>query len=107
MEIQAIDVSQLPKVLEEGATLVDVREDHEYEDGHVPGAVLIPLGDLPDRLGELPSDKEFYVMCRTAGRSGRAVEMLVQQGFDARLVLGGIIAWYDSGQDVAEGLEPG
>jgi rhodanese-related sulfurtransferase len=107
MEIETIDVSQLPAALEGGATLVDVREDHEYEDGHVPGAVLIPLGDLPDRLGDLPSDDAFYVMCRTAGRSGRAVEMLVQKGFDARLVEGGIIAWYDSGQPVAEGPEPG
>jgi rhodanese-related sulfurtransferase len=107
MDIQTVDVSKLPEILEAGGMLVDVRHDHEYEDGHVPGAVLIPLPDLPDRVSELPTDREFYVMCRTAGRSGRAVEWLVEQGFDARLVEGGIIAWYDSGQPVAEGPEPG
>jgi rhodanese-related sulfurtransferase len=107
MDMKTIEVDELPKLLEDGATLIDVREDYEYEDGHVPGAMLIPLSDLFDRLEELPADKEFYVMCRTAGRSGRAVEALVEKGFDARLVEGGIIAWYDTGRPVAEGPEPG
>ncbi|MGI8847397.1 MAG: rhodanese-like domain-containing protein [Candidatus Dormibacteria bacterium] len=78
--------------------LLDVREPWEYEQVHIPGAVLIPLAEIPDRLTEVPSDQDVYVHCRLGGRSGRAVEYLREQGRPRTInVLGGIEAWQDAG----------
>lgn len=78
--------------------LLDVREPWEYEQVHIPGAVLIPLAEIPDRLTEVPPDQDVYVHCRLGGRSGRAVEYLREQGRPRAInVLGGIEAWQDAG----------
>jgi len=64
-----------------GAKIIDVREDYEWEGGHVAGAQHITLGTLTERLAELPSkDEEFYVICHGGGRSNRAAEYLRQNG---------------------------
>ncbi len=88
------------------ALMVDVREQNEWDLGHAPGAVHIPLGDLPARLGELPeSDGSLAIVCRSGNRSGRATAWLAQQGFDAVNVAGGMLAWQSSGKPlVAERL---
>ena len=84
----------------EGYALLDVREDDEWEAGHAPGAVHIPLGDLPDRVDELP-DEELLVICRSGGRSRRAADWLNQSGFDAYNVDGGMMSWHRAGLPVA------
>lgn len=83
------------------AVLVDVREAWEWESQRVPGAVLIPLSEIPQRLDEIPSDRDVYVHCRVGGRSSKAVEFLHEHGRPRAInVVGGIEAWQEAGLPV-------
>jgi adenylyltransferase/sulfurtransferase len=76
--------------------VVDVREPAEYEICRIPGAVLIPLSQLPHRLGELDPAKEIVLQCKVGGRSATATAFLRRAGFTrARNLAGGILAWID------------
>jgi adenylyltransferase/sulfurtransferase len=75
--------------------LLDVREPMEFQLTHLPGALLIPLGDLPDRLGEIDLTRDVVVYCHHGIRSARAVEFLRGAGFRARNLTGGLTAWAD------------
>lgn len=75
------------------ALVLDVRQPEEYAEGHVPGSTLIPLGELPARLGEIPKDRPLHVICRVGGRSAQATAYLVANGYDARNMVGGMLAW--------------
>jgi len=78
--------------------LIDVREDSEYAGGHIPGAVLIPLGQISDRLDEIPQDKTVIAVCRSGNRSGQATSFLRDQGFDnVHNMQGGMNAWGQAG----------
>lgn len=95
--------------LADDAVMVDVREPGEWVAGHASGAVHIPLGELPSRTDELPAvDGPLPVVCRSGGRSGRAVEWLRANGYEVRNVAGGMQAWQREGKEmVAEsGGEP-
>jgi molybdopterin-guanine dinucleotide biosynthesis protein A/rhodanese-related sulfurtransferase len=107
MDIPEVDVSELATRRAEGAPLLDVREDDEYAEGHVPGAQHIPLSQVPERAGEIPGDGTVYVICRSGGRSAKAVEHLRSTGVDAVNVAGGTLAWIEAGHDVATGDQPG
>ncbi len=77
-------------------TLIDVREPHEWQICHIPGATLIPLGELPKRLAELDPNAEFVMQCKSGARSGKATELLKLNGFrKVRNMKGGILAWSD------------
>jgi rhodanese-related sulfurtransferase len=76
----------------DGGFLLDVRQPQELDVEHVPGAVNIPLGELRERLGELPCDREILVICRTAQRAYSATRILVQNGFKARNISGGMLS---------------
>ena len=83
-----------------GATppfLLDVREPYEYAEGHIDGARLLPLGELGRRLNELPRDREILVICRSGNRSGAATRQLVQAGYHAVNLSGGMIGWQRAG----------
>jgi rhodanese-related sulfurtransferase len=84
--------------------LIDVREPHEQQISRIPGANLIPLGQLAGRLSELNSADEFVVFCRTGSRSRRALELLLSTGFrNVQNLEGGINAWvkeFDPSQPV-------
>jgi len=79
--------------------LLDVREPNEFDICRIPGSVLIPLAQLPNRLSELPGpsgEAEFIVHCKMGGRSAKAVKLLHEHGFTrARNLKGGILAWID------------
>ena len=75
--------------------LLDVREPMEYQINRLPGSVLIPLGDLPESLGELDGTRDLVVYCHHGIRSVRAVELLRGAGFRARNLAGGIVDWID------------
>ena len=107
MAIPEIDVERLAAALDGGAPLFDVRQPDEYVEGHVPGAVLVPLGDVAARAGEFPRDTTTYVICRSGARSLKAAEFLSTQGVQAVNVAGGTLAWIASGRDVVEGEAPG
>jgi rhodanese-related sulfurtransferase len=81
-----------------GAWLLDVREDGEWDAGHVPDATHIPLGQLGARTGELPVDQEIYVICRSGVRSGRATQALNGAGWRAVNVAGGMQDWAAAGR---------
>ena len=83
------------------AILIDVREPWEWKQMRIPGAVLIPLAEVPQRLDEIPDDRDVYVHCRVGGRSGRAVEFLHEHGRPRAInVVGGIEAWQEAGLTV-------
>src|SRR5579864_5349250 len=76
--------------------LIDVREPHEWQIGHIPYAKLIPLGDLPKRVNELNSADEIVAHCKSGARSAKAVDFLKQAGFKkVKNMKGGILAWSD------------
>jgi rhodanese-related sulfurtransferase len=75
-----------------GEYVLDVREPAELAVEGVPGAVNIPLGQLRARLGELPRDREILVICRSGQRAYYATRILVQNGFKARNLAGGMLS---------------
>ncbi len=103
-DMREIDVAQLEQALAEGAQLVDVREPREYAQAHAPGAVLIPMGQLPGRLQELDRARPVHLICASGNRSGVMAEVLVAAGHDAVNVVGGTGAWLRSGRPVHSGL---
>jgi rhodanese-related sulfurtransferase len=85
----------------EDVVMLDVRTPEEYAEGHIPGVVLIPLAELPNRLAEVPKDKTLVVTCRSGNRSAQAAQLLRQQGYgDVHNMLGGIGAWQEAGYPV-------
>jgi rhodanese-related sulfurtransferase len=103
MEVTQISVDQLASALTEGsAVIVDVRETDEYVLGHVPGAILVPLGTVQERVDAF-SGSPTYVICRSGARSQRACEFLVTQGCEVVNVAGGTMAWIDAGFEVETG----
>jgi len=103
VQLPAIDIATLRDRLDEGAPLIDVREPDEYEEARAPGARLIPLAEVPDRIDEIPADGTVYVICRSGGRSAKAVEHLRANGVDAVNVTGGTLAWIEAGNPVETG----
>lgn len=97
MSIEHVDVAEGRARVEGGALLLDVREQHEWDAGHAPEAVHVVLGELPARVGELPTDRPIVVTCKAGGRSAMATEALVGAGFDAVNLAGGMLAWADAG----------
>jgi len=101
--VPEIDVDELAALREQGAVLIDVRNPDEYESFRVPGARLIPLVEVPERIEEIPDDETVYVICNTGARSARAVEFLNRQGRDTVNVRGGSQAWVEAGRPVESG----
>ncbi len=105
-DVPAVDVDELEGHVGDGAFLLDVRQPDEYEAAHVPGAVLVPLQELGERLDEVPSGEAVYVICHSGGRSRKATVALRSVGVDASNVTGGTQAWIDAGKAVATGPAP-
>ncbi len=97
-----IDVQTLAADLEAGtvSALVDVRTPEEFSEGHIPGAVNIPVDELTQRVGELENQGELYLVCRSGGRSARAAGELSDLGFRTVNVEGGTLAWIEAGHSV-------
>ena len=76
------------------AIILDVRTSAEYAAGHIPGAKLIPLDELPKRINEVPTDTKVYVICRSGNRSNQAVGLLREKGYSNTYnILSGMNAW--------------
>lgn len=106
MDVPEVDIEAFAGLHAQGVPVIDVREPHEYEEGHVPGAVLIPLGEVPDRVAEVPDGQTVYLVCAVGGRSGRAAELLAGQGKDVVNVAGGTKGWIAAGHATVAGTEP-
>jgi rhodanese-related sulfurtransferase len=94
-----ISVAELARRHDAGEdfVLLDVREPDEIATASIPWAITIPMGTIPERLGELPTDKPIAVLCHGGGRSARVTAFLNQNGYpDAVNVAGGIDAWSTS-----------
>jgi len=103
-----IDAGSLPNTIDvqtarslqgrDDVALFDVREPVEYDAGHIAGARLIPLGQVPSRLAEIPKDKTVILTCRSGNRSGQVADFLRQQGWkNVHNMAGGIAAWQQAG----------
>ncbi|MEU8801026.1 rhodanese-like domain-containing protein [Spirillospora sp. NPDC048819] len=99
-----VDVRAFAAAHAEGALVVDVRDRHEYAGGHVPGARLMPMGEVRARLVELEGRRPVYVICASGNRSLLAARWMAAAGIDARSVAGGTAAWVRAGGPVTHGL---
>ncbi|MEJ5314891.1 rhodanese-like domain-containing protein [Anaerolinea thermophila] len=99
-----ISVQEAAQLREEGAFVLDVREPEEWNEYHIPGATLIPLGELASRVNELPRDQKIVVYCRSGNRSQEGRDILKQAGFTAVTSMsGGIKAWSAAGLPTVTG----
>ncbi|CAB4530397.1 unannotated protein [freshwater metagenome] len=107
MAITEIPVNELTTLVENGSLVVDVREPDEYESGHIPGAVLVPLSTVLTNKSEFESDETVYVVCRSGGRSMQACEMLHDVGISNVVnVAGGTMGWISLGNEIVTGEHP-
>jgi rhodanese-related sulfurtransferase len=97
VSIPSVSVDNVPHPLPEGLHVLDVREDVEWQHGHIEGAVHIPLGDLPARLADVPAGQTL-VVCKIGGRSAQATLYLASQGYEVASLAGGRIDWAGAGR---------
>ncbi len=83
--------------------LLDVRQPEEFKQGRIEGAKLIPLGQLTERLDEVPQDREILCICHSGSRSGMAAHQLASRGYQVKNLRGGMIGWQQSGLPVKRG----
>ncbi len=99
-----VDVATAASMRDAGAFVLDVRQPDEWVAGHIPGATLIPLGELPSRTAEVPSDREVVVVCRSGNRSATGRDILLDAGFaTVTSMAGGMNDWAAAGLEVATG----
>ena len=89
----SVTVQEAYNLYNQGAFVLDVRTQEEWDDYHVPNTTLIPLDELPARLSELSLDRQIVVVCRSGNRSQEGRDILLQAGFDATSMNGGLIDW--------------
>jgi rhodanese-related sulfurtransferase len=91
---KTIHSSDLEKLIQnKDVHVVDVREQDEYDMGHIPGVSHLPLSGFPENIHELDKDKKHYLVCASGGRSGMASDYLDEAGFDVVNVDGGMNQW--------------
>ena len=111
VEAAAVDVANLPAEIDvhtaaalngrDDVILIDVREQWEYDDGHIPGITHIPMGEIPNRLAEIPSDIPVVLTCRSGNRSSQVTAFLQENGYEnVHNMQGGILAWQSAGYEV-------
>ncbi len=99
-----VSVEEAAKLRDEGAFILDVREDYEWAEGHIPGSTLIPLNELPDRLAEVPQDQLVVVVCRSGNRSQAGRNILLDAGYSkVTSMAGGVSAWSIRGYPIISG----
>ena len=91
---------------ENGAFVLDVRELNEWEDGHIPDATLIPLGQIESRMDEVPKDQVVVIVCRSGNRSAQARDILKNAGFtNITSMAGGMNQWIAKSYEVEIGQQ--
>jgi rhodanese-related sulfurtransferase len=93
-----VTIEDLATAISHGAYVLDVREPDEYAEAHVPGAVLIPLGQLEERIDEVEDGSRVFVICRSGARSLKGADILESNGIDCVSVAGGTLGWIASGR---------
>lgn len=98
---QEVSVTEVPA----GAYIIDVREDHEYAEDHIAGAVHIPMAQIPARLAEIDLEQDIYLACKAGGRSAQVAQYLVEAQAAGQIsgsgaiinIAGGTDAWRSAG----------
>ncbi len=99
-----ISVDQASQLRGQGAYILDVRERSEWDQFHIPGASLIPLGELPNRLSDVPKDRQVVVVCRSGNRSLVGRDILLKAGFkQVTSMAGGVTEWQFKKLPIATG----
>jgi len=98
--VPAVGPEEAARRVDEGATLLDVREPDEWDAGHAPDAVHVPLAALAASVDDLDPGQAIVAVCRVGGRSERAAAVLLQRGYDAVNLAGGMQAWHAAGLPV-------
>ncbi len=93
-------VDELDAARLRGCRIIDVREPHEYQSGHVPSAESLPVSRVPLHLGALGRRRPVYLICESGNRSLEVARYLDQHGYQAHTVLGGTAAWRAAGRPV-------
>lgn len=105
--VPTVAITGVPDPLPEGLAVLDVREPVEWHHGHVAGALHVPIGELVQRVEEVPTDRQVLVVCRVGGRSAQATAWLQQRGVEAVNLDGGMLEWEAAGRPmVSEGDAP-
>jgi len=99
-----VSVAEALALREAGAFILDVRQPDEWAAGHIPDATLIPLGDLPARIAEVPKDRQVVVVCRSGNRSAQGRDILLGAGRPSvTSMAGGMNDWAAAGYPTATG----
>jgi rhodanese-related sulfurtransferase len=99
-----VSVTEAAALRDEGAFILDVREPDEWVESHIPGATLIPLGELASRVNEVPREREIVVVCRSGNRSQQGRDILLAAGFEqVTSMAGGIKQWTAAGFETVSG----
>jgi rhodanese-related sulfurtransferase len=95
-----LDPKRVAELVAQGAVLIDVRRDYEWEGGRIPGARHIEVNELTSQAESIPKDQPVIFYCRTGNRSGMAAAAFREAGYDAHNMAGGIQAWVDAGLEI-------
>lgn len=99
-----VSVETAAQMREEGAFILDVREQSEWDQFHIPDSTLLPLGSLRQQLDRLPKDKDIVVVCRTGNRSAEARDILLRAGYlNVTSMSGGVTDWQKKGFPIETG----
>jgi len=96
-EPREVSREEAKELIEDGAQLVDVRADHEWEMGRIEGATHLPLAELAERSGEIDKERPVVLYCRGGNRSTMAAQALAAEGYDAMKMNEGIVGWSEAG----------
>jgi rhodanese-related sulfurtransferase len=92
-DVPEVSAEEASTLVSQGALLLDVREPDEWQAGHAPDAIFLPIGQVEARIDELPRDRQILAICRVGGRLAAVVAALNTLGYDAVNVAGGMRAW--------------
>ncbi len=107
VSVREITIDELKIALASGSKVIDVRESDEYLSGHIPTAVHVALGTVPENVERFRDGAEVFLVCQAGGRSMRACEFLHDQGITNVVnVIGGTSGWLALGNPVNMGLQP-
>jgi len=99
----SVSVDEAYQMYQDGTFVLDVRTPEEWNEFHAPNTTLIPLDELASRLDELPKDQPIVVVCRSGNRSQSGRDILLQAGFNATSMTGGLNEWRSKGYTVVSG----
>jgi len=96
-----VTLDELADVIDRGGFVLDVREQDEWDAGHVPNAHHIPMNEVAENLNKLDDGARIFIICRSGGRSMTVANYLEAQGYDVVSVAGGTDGWANSGRDLS------